>query len=665
MTAIEPPYLGAAYYPEAWDRDQIDEDIAWMKEAGLNLVRIGEFAWSQMEPAPGRYDFDWLHLVVDKLAQAGIGTIMGTPTAAMPVWLTQAHPEILAVNEFGRSQQHGARRHACVNSPVFREYCTKIVTRLAQEFDQETNIIGWQIDNELYPARETTPLGCFCEVCYRKFHKHLKKQFGSIDVLNKAWGTNIWSQNYQAFEQIPLPRPDIWHHPSLLTAWMDFQADSCIEFAEFQAEILRQLVRKPIGTDMIMLPGLSYERINRKLDVVQFNHYHNMDNLWQAAFWMDMCRPLKERPFWNTETSTCWNSSNKGTSANGYKEPGFCRANSWLPIALGGEANLYWLWRAPWSGQECMHGSVLSSCGRPMHMFDEIKEIAADFRTAAEFINDTKAVKPSLALHFSAWAHWLYRFQSMVAGFNYSEYLLNHFYHPLMRAQFRMDVIDPAASLESYRMICSPFLPALDEAGLRSRLEKWIRSGGTWLVGPLADIRTVHCAKFTDSPFGSLEQWAAVHCRYSIPADQCAFDIIWKDGSKSRGSLWFDGLELRGAKALATYTTGPLKGLAAVTKHKMGRGQIVMLGTLPEPQDLMKLLMTLAKNVDIAPVAQASPNLLVVPRQGTAGKGAIVVELANRPGSIVMPQPAVNLLTGEKFAGKVDIAPYGVAALKF
>ena len=300
----QPPYFGAAYYPELWPAAQVAQDIALMREAGMNCMRMGEFAWSRMEPQPGRYDFDWLHAVVDQLAAAGIAAILGTPTATPPIWLIEQHPEVLGVSDQGVVKQHGARRHACPTNPVYRDFCARIVTQMAREFGQDPNVIGWQIDNEIY-VTNPGPVGCCCRVCQQKYHEAMRQRYGTIAALNAAWGTGLWSQEYQSFEQLPIPRTDTWHHPALQQTWMQAQSDACVDFVHAQADILHRLVTQPVGTDMMPLLGLSYEKMHRKLDVVQFNHYNDKDNLWHTVFWMDYLRTLKETPFWSTETSTC------------------------------------------------------------------------------------------------------------------------------------------------------------------------------------------------------------------------------------------------------------------------------------------------------------------------------------------------------------------------
>ena len=658
MGRFNPPYLRAAYYPEVWPPEQVDEDVRLMVGAGLNVARVAEFAWSSLEPEEGRLELDWLRRVVDKLGEAGIATIMCTPSCTPPAWMTEKYPEVVVVDYDGVRAQHGSRRHVCPLSPIYRDHCGRIAARLAETFGRDECVIGWQIDNEVHLW---AGWGCYCPHCTRAFREGLRMQFRSIEKLNEAWGTNVWSQTYQSFDQIPAPRPHVCHHPSLLAAWMRFQNQSLVDYVRHQADILHRYVTQPVGTDMMPILEISYEQMHRSLDVVQYNHYDGMDNLWRQVFWMDYVRPVMKVPFWNTETSTCWNG---GTEANGYKEAGFCRANSWLPIALGGEANLYWLWRAHWSGQELMHGCVVSTCGRPMHIAEEVREVASGFSAAGDFINGTRPAAPGLAVHLSslAWTH--FKFQPVAPELDYVGVMQGKVYRPMMEAHLRADIVDPAAPLEAYRVVFSPLLPALDEGGLQDRLRKWVEDGGTWIAGPLTDIRTIEGTKPVGAPFKYLEEWAGVSCRYELPGAPRDFQIEWADGGVSQGSVWYAGLEPRVAEARAAYADGPLKGLAAVTETRVGAGRIVVLGTLPRPEELKRLLLGIAAAAGIYPAAEASANVLVVPRKGPAGSGLIVVETQNEKGKLTLPTPAYNLLDCRAYSGEIEINPYQVMVLR-
>lgn len=660
LPIVKPPYLGAAYYPEAWPLEQIDTDIELMKQAGMNVMRIGEFAWSRMEPSENVFDFDWLHLVVDKLGAAGIAVIMCTPTPTPPKWLTQKYPVVVFQLENGRLMQHGMRRHACPNSPVYRDHCTRIVTKMAEEFGKDDRIIGWQIDNELY-AMGPGHRSCQCPVCVNKFQESMKAKHGTIANLNEAWNTALWSQTYESFSQLPTPDTSTFHHPSLLTEWSNFTSDSYVDFARHQADILHKYTTQPVGTDMMPLMGVDHGDMHCFLDVAQFNHYDSVDTLWQAGFWFDYIRTLKDVPFWNTETQTCWNGA---TAANGYKEPGFCKANSWLPIAYGGEANLYWLWRQHRAGQELMHGAVVSSTGRPLHILEEVREIADGFAIAADFLNTTRPTSAKIALHYSQHSGRMFEYQPLVNNFVYLSSLMEKVYRPMIRAQLRLDVIHPMADLSSYKMIVSPFLISLDTQNLRERIKEWIENGGIWIVGPMSDVRNTHAAKFTHAPYGSLEEWAGIYCKYEIPADPRDFKMRWADDRETNGSVWYDGLELRGAEALATYTEGPFAGLAAITRKNMGKGQIIVLGTMPQPSDFQSLLLSIGKETGVLPVAKASENVLVVPRTGEGQDGMVVMEIEHKPGHIVLPNKMMDILTGKEHTGMLELEPYTVMVLK-
>ncbi|OGV75062.1 MAG: hypothetical protein A2340_14550 [Lentisphaerae bacterium RIFOXYB12_FULL_60_10] len=659
MKQFQPPYYGAAYYPEDWPSELVDADIRIMREIGMNCMRIGEFAWSSMEPREGHFEFDWLHRVVDKLGKAGIATVLGTPSCTPPAWLAERYPEAIIVDCHGVRRQHGARRHACPNSPVYRDLCARIVTRMGEEFGKDPQVIGWQLDNEVYPPVER---GCCCPACHRKFQDMLRAKYGTIGALNAAWCNHLWSQDYDSFAQVPFPRNDVWHHPSLLAAWGEFVSDSYVDFCRHQADILHRLAGQPVGTDMMPFLGVAYEPMHRNLELVQFNHYRSTENLWHVAFWFDYIRTIKPHPYWNTETATAWNGS---TASHNYKVPGFCRANTWLSYALGGEAAMYWLWREHWAGQELMHSAVIASTGRPLHMIDEVKGIAAGLKRSGAFLNGTRPTVSGLALHVSSKASFTFEAQAMTHGFKYVDRLLSDVYRPMIRSQLRPDVLDPAADLSPYRVVVTPFLPWLGESGLDARLGAWIRAGGTWIAGPMTDNRTADGAKFTHAPFGVLESWAGLHCKFQVSVTAGPCQLEWPGAPVGEGSLWFDAFEAKGSRVLARYADGPMAGDAAVVERRMGKGRVIVLGTVPDAESWAALVVRVCAEAKIRPVTEASSNVLVVPRNGKGGTGWVVVELQNETGRVTLPKPARDLLTGKTLRGELEVAPHGVHVLTF
>ncbi|MCL5271322.1 MAG: beta-galactosidase trimerization domain-containing protein, partial [bacterium] len=299
------------------------------------------------------------------------------------------------------------------------------------------------------------------------------------------------------------------------------------------------------------------------------------------------------------------------------------------------------------------------------------QETARGYGAAAEFLNATRPARSGLALHFSHQTHFIRKNQPMIAGFQYQETMIRRIYHPLIQAQLRPDVIHPVADLSPYRVVLSPYEAALDEEGLRGRVKAWIEAGGTWITGPQSDIRTTDGAKFTHAPFGSLEEWTGAWCRFTVPSEPIEFHLRWSVGAlagvESTGWQWYDAFEPRAAEALAVYTDGPMEGLAAAVRRRMGKGQIVVLGTMPPPEIWQKLVLELSGQAGVAPAADASANLMVAPREGTDGRpaGVVVVELENKPARLKLDREATDLLTGRKLRGEVEIAPFAVLALKY
>ena len=656
MKELKKPFIGVAYYPEDWPESEMDYDIAKMKELGISVARIGEFAWSKMEPMKGVFDFDWLHKIVDKLAEADIRVMMGPPTAVPPIWLSSLDKEMFTEDLCGHRVAHGGRRHACSNNPTYLEHCDKIVTALAREFGDDENIIGWQIDNEIYLQE------CHCKHCDNKFRKYLKAKYGSIEELNKRWNLNIFSQAYRSFEDIATPRLG-WMNPHHKMEYMNFDGDNQIEFVARQAAILKKYVKAPIGTDQMPLNRMNYREMHRPLDVIQFNHYNVPGNLWETGLWMDYFRCLKDTPFWNTETATCWNGS---TAMPGSIKPdGFCYVNTWMPIALGGEANMYWLWRTHWAGHELMHGSVLESSGRPQYNIAEVTKAAEDFKKASAFVTGTK-VDTKAALHFTALNDKLYANQPIVEGFVYDRELKNYFYKPMIDSGLRPDVIDAGADIDKYKLIFSPLMPILDEYGLPERIAEWIKNGGVWVTGPMTDIRTADGTKFKDRLHGMLESLTPAYLNCFVPDAEKRVKSEWKDGTEFGGNMYYELFKPDNNADIANVKFGSkyIEGLSILQQYKVGKGTVIILGTLPDYDDMRKLITYACKKAEIPCNRTEGNSIMVTDRKGENKKGVILVDICGNGGIYRNNKPLCDILTGNKYYGDIKVEPYGVLVLE-
>ena len=421
LKPFKPPFHGAAYYPELWPEHILEEDIALMKQADLNVVRIAEFAWSVMEPSEGVFTFERFKKIVDTLYEAGIAVIMCTPSATPPQWLTDKYEDTLRMSSNGVREQHGARRHTCPNSPTMRY------------FKGHPGVIGWQIDNEIHPWN-----GCYCPICKRGFQQWLKEKYGTIENLNEKWGMYRWSLDYESFLTVIPHRHDTWNHPSLVSAYGEFMSDSYVAFLDEQAVILKD-TGVPVGTDMMPFHGYDYYDVHKNLDLVMFNHYDDASCLNRLPIWYDFIRPMKGHPFWVTETQTAFNGS---VAASAVRPENYCYVNSWLPFVYGGEMNSYWHFRAHPNGHELLHGAVVNSSGRFYHTVSEIQRVSAELSKASDFLNSTKVVADT-ALHFTDTASRHYSAVPIVYGFDYKAAVIDRFYIPMaQKYHMSLDVLD-------------------------------------------------------------------------------------------------------------------------------------------------------------------------------------------------------------------------------
>ena len=641
-------YLGAAYYPELWEEEEIEKDIARIREVGLNCVRIGEFAWGRMESQESVFDFEWLKRAVEKLYEKGIYTVLCTPSATPPRWLLNKYPETRMVMHDLVRADVSSRCHTCKTSPVMREKNRIIVTKMAETFAGRPGVIGWQIDNEIFPYNE----GCFCENCKAAFRMWLKEKFGTIENLNKAWGMARWSLTYDSFADIEPPYPRQWRHPSLRKAWHDFQCAQIKSYVDEQADILHNHGCKNVGTDMMRGNLLSYSAVNEKLDVPMFNHYESAKDLADAAFAYDFLRCVKDKPFWVTETQANWNGGE--FAEGGYRPEGACYAATMLTFAKGAEMNLYWLFRTHPNGHELAHGGIFSPSGREYRVAEEVKRAARDVRLCGGFLSGTN-IESKIALHYSNTAAENFMCAPLVKGFDYRCTLVWRIYMALRH--YNVDVIDTRHGLEGYKVLLSPFLATADENGFRERVTEWVKSGGTWIVGPISDIMDGNVRRYTDSVFGFLEELAGVYVKYQRPIGNDVFRAGWENDGECGISVWYDAFECKeGTKSLAHYTAGEFAPYSVITERNVGKGRVILVGSVLSHDDILRL-------VALPPIAEASENVTLTQRTGKES-GMIAVETAGRSGRLFLESTHTDLLTGRALCGNIELAPYEVLVLR-
>ena len=601
-----------------------------------------------MEPKESEFDLPWLEKIVDKLYENGIYTVMCTPSATPPRWLLDKYPETRTVMHDLVRSDVSSRCHTCKTSKVLREKNRIICEQLGKAFGRHKGVIGWQLDNEIYPYNE----GCFCENCKSAFRTYLKDKFKTVNNLNKAWGTARWSLTYDSFEDIQPPYPRQWRHPSLRKAWRDFQYAQIQSYIEEQAEVLRNYTSLPLGTNMMQHNSLSFYKLNEKLDVAQYNHYDAATRLPDTAFGYDFVRTVKDKPFWIMETQVGWNGSEYAD--NGYRPQGACYANTMLPIARGAEMNLYWLFRTHPNGHELAHGALFSPAGRAYRVTEEVKKAVDDLSKCENFIANT-FIRSKIALHYSSTALNSFESAPIIEELNYRETLITKYYSAFKH--YNIDVIDTQHTLGGYEVLISSFLATADENGFKERVVEWVKDGGTWIVGPMSDIMDENVSRYTRTPYSFVEELAGVYVKYQKPVDNEVFKAKWTNDGVCSVSTCFDAFECNtGTESLAHFIDCEFAPLSVITERKVGKGKVILVGSVISHGDLLRL-------VNRAPIAEASANVILTERTGDES-GIIAVETENKFGYIVLEGEYVDLITDRKLSGKTEIKPYQVLILK-
>ena len=338
------PGLGAAWYPEQWPESRWDADLTLMEQAHINFVRVGEFAWSTIEPREGEFHLEWLQHAVRAAEQHHIAVVIGTPSAAPPAWLTQKYPETLRTMENGRKDGHGNRQQFDWSDPKYRELSRKVAEKMAEAFGHDANVIGWQIDNEY--ANES-----YGPSTQAQFQSWLRAKYGTLENLNARWTTAYWSETYQDWNQIPIAEHG--GNPGLMLNWKEFVSDTWRSYQKNQLDAIRVHAepRQMITTNMMgWFDAYDHYTVAQDLDFASWDDYvgtGHLDPVRNGAT-HDLTRGFLRKNFWVMETQpgfVNWQTDNNAL------DKGEVRAMAWNAIGHGSEAVEYWQWRSALNGQ--------------------------------------------------------------------------------------------------------------------------------------------------------------------------------------------------------------------------------------------------------------------------------------------------------------------------
>lgn len=590
---------GAAYYDEYMPYDRLQQDVAMMKKAGINTVRIAESTWSTCEPQEGVFDFSHVERVMDAMEEAGINVIIGTPTYAIPTWMVKSHPDVMAETVKGRGI-YGARQIMDITHPVYRFYAERVIRKLMECTAHRKCVIGFQVDNE------TKYYGTAGKNVQEKFVKYLRKKFNNdLDAMNHEFGLDYWSNRINAWEDFPDVRGTI--NGSLGAEFEKFQRTLVDEFLSWQADIVNEYRREDQfithnfdfewrGYSYGVQPDVNHYHAAKALTIAGTDIYHpTQDDLTGAeiAFGGDMTRSLKRDNYLVLETE-----------AQGY--PGWTpykgqlRLQAYSHLANGANSVMYWHWHSIHNSFETYWRGLLSHDMQENAPYREACIIGNEFsRLGSHLVNLKK--KNEVAILVSNEALTALKWFGIEAtaagdhGIGYND-VVRWLYDTLFKMNVECDFVWPESdNLDQYKAIFVPALYAAPDE-LLEKLKQYTANGGT-LVATFKTAFANENVKVSHEmqPHILSNCFGISYQQFTFPKNTGLSGSIIngtaKDSDeKAEAKVFMELLMPQEAEVLASYDHYNWKEYAAITKNHYGKGTAIYIGCMTDDNTLKAVL---------------------------------------------------------------------------
>ncbi|KAA6300884.1 MAG: Beta-galactosidase [Candidatus Ordinivivax streblomastigis] len=593
---------GTYYYPEHWDESQWERDLKQIKALGFDFVHYAEFAWAQIEPSEGVYDFAWLDRAVEIAARNDLKVIMCTSTATPPVWLTRKYPEILIEHENGTHTDHGARQHPSVSNNFFRAYSLKTIEKLAQHYAHDKRIIGWQLDNE---PRSNRDYGTDAQ---QRFQNWVKNKYQTIDVLNKAWGTVFWSQVYSSFDEINIPRfAQSFMNAHQILDYNRFSTNEISSFLDDQAKTIRRQVGKDqwITTNYIPDYDDGHLRQSQELDFHAYTRYMVFGENYGIGRKGYRLGPVeriaKANDFFRTIDGVYGvmelqpGQVNWGR-INPQPLPGAVRLWLWHVFAGGSQFICTYRYRQPLVGTELYHYGIVGSDGvtptpgglEYAKFMQEVKtlrkEYASTTKNPAEYEHRRTAI---LYNHENAWEIGRNR---QTTEWN-TESHIDKYYDALKNFGAPVDFIDERADFSNYPVMIAPAYEMVDST-LVQRWQNYVEQGGNLILTCRSGHKNRNGQLFEApfaAPISSLVGAKADFYDLLLPQTP---DSILFEGTKYPWTSWGEILiPDKGTETWATYLGDFYEGQTAIAFRYIGKGTVTYIGVDSQNGQLEKAVL--------------------------------------------------------------------------
>jgi beta-galactosidase len=657
-----PIAFGGDYNPEQWPEEVWHEDVALMREAGVNLVTVGVFSWARLQPTPDTWDFGWLDRVLDLLHEGGIAVDLATATASPPAWLTSAHPEILPVDRQGHVLDQGGRQAWSAAAEVYREHSLRLVERMAERYGQHPALALWHVSNEL---------GChngrsYGELDAHGFREWLRARYGALDALNAAWGTDFWSQRYATWDEIRPPRvAPSFTNPTQQLDFARYSSDALREQLRAETAVLRRHTPDvPVTTNFMVMGHFSdvdYATWTDDLDLVSNDYYlqaADPDAHVELAFSADHVRGLAGRQPWLLmESST---SAVSWQPVNAAKPVDQLRRDSLAQVARGADGVLFFQWRAARAGAEKYHSAMLPHAGTDSELWRAVVGLGADLHRLAEVTGSTLTSPVALVVDYETW--WAAELDAHPSALLRYRRTAERWYRAFWDANVGVDVVPRGTDLSAYRVVVAPMLHLVTDADVEA-LERAAASGAevllTYFSGTVDPHDHIRLGGYPGA-FTDLLGVRADELRPLLAGQEVRLEGALADGSA--GTLWSEPVTASDAEVLARYADGPSAGYAAITRAGRGDGGAWYVSTELDAAGTGAVVGALCEAAGVTAPVAASAGVEVVVRRAGGVEYVFALDRTGADGTV--DAGGTDLLTGREHEAPTRVPAHGAVVLR-
>lgn len=671
ITKFDGILYGGDYCPEQWDESVWQEDIRIMNYYGVNTVTLNVHSWCIIQPEEGPCDFTKMDKIVNLLTDHGINIVMATGTAALPTWILNQYPEIMAQDITGVRNKPAKRVNYCPNSPDYLRETKRMCRELAHHYQNQENIILWHLCNELEDR-------CYCENCAKAYRKWLQEKYETLENLNNSWNTMFWGHQYSAWEQINPPDYsnmmyrnvdgmgfDLSAFPTETIEYLRFMSISYERCFEIERDAIREFIPDARVTNNFQYRNFDYDILAKPLDVVSFDSYPPKDDpAYVSAFNYDLTRGInKLDPFLIMEMSP--NQASWARCAP-IKRPGEVAQIAMNAIARGAESAMFFQIRRSRSGFEKFHGAMIEHSGRcDTRLGSELKEFGDVLKKLGNtFLDSRISAKAAVLMDWDS--RWGIEIPSNVHKNMQYQKEVQYYYEWLYAQNIMTDIIRPGSCLDGYEVIMAPMMYMIDEKEAEN-IKDYVRRGGTFITTYYSGLADKEDNIWPGGYPGLLKDMLGLWIEETDalkPEEKNSIKLnaSWLKGTYECGFLC-DLIRAEGAEVLGTYGGDFYEGIPCMTEHSYGKGKAVYLGTKPEKKLVAEILRHYCEEKEVKPVLQTEAGVEAVLREKGERQFLFLLNHRDEKAKIKLNGRYKNLLT-EAELDTVELPVFGYAVLE-